>query len=166
MPTIVLGQDEVDCFAAWVSATDAGFGTGHNENGSDPKVNYGSLLLQALLEYWSQPIADMDNDIRGNEYFKVPKHTPILFRYFCKVDEIQRKLTRIFCFSEVGGRTGCRLLVRDAAGDTESALLHEAVPSWVADVVIDRNIPRFIKIPFFLLPHPMMVKQDRMKKVS
>jgi WD repeat-containing protein 48 len=67
--------------------------------------------------------------------------------------------------SEVGGRTGCRLLVRDAAGDTESALLHEAVPSWVADVVIDRNIPRFIKIPFFLLPHPVMVKQDRMKKV-
>lgn len=66
----------------------------------------------------------------------------------------------------MGGRTGCRLLVRDAAGDTESALLHEAVPSWVADVVIDRNIPRFIKIPFFLLPHPLMVKQDRMKKVS
>ena len=80
MPTIVLGQDEIDCFAAWVSATEAGLGTGHAENGSDPKVNYGSLLLQALLEYWSQPIADMDNDIRGNEYFKVPKHTPILFR--------------------------------------------------------------------------------------
>lgn len=57
------------------------------------------------------------------------------------------------------------MLVRDAAGETESALLHEAVPGWVADVVIDRNIPRFIKIPFFLLPHPMMVKQDRMKKV-
>lgn len=69
-------------------------------------------------------------------------------------------------FSEVGGRTGCRISVRDAAGETESALLHEAVPSWVADVVIDRNIPRFIKIPFFLLPHPQMVKQDRMKKVS
>lgn len=83
MPTIVLGQDEVDCFAAWVSATEAGLGAGHAENGSDPKVNYGSLLLQALLEYWSQPIADMDNDIRGNEYFKVPKHTPILFRFVC-----------------------------------------------------------------------------------
>lgn len=69
-------------------------------------------------------------------------------------------------FSEVGGRTGCRMLVRDAAGETESALLHEAVPSWVADVVIDRNIPRFIKIPFFLLPHPQMAKQDRMKKVN
>lgn len=80
MPTIVLGQDEVDCFAAWVSATEAGLTNGSTENG-DPKVNYGSLLLQALLEYWSQPIADMDNDIRGNEYFKVPKHTPILFRY-------------------------------------------------------------------------------------
>lgn len=81
MPTIVLGQDEIDCFAAWVSANEAGLGVGHAENGSDPKVNYGSLLLQALLEYWSQPIADMDNDIRGNEYFKVPKHTPILFRF-------------------------------------------------------------------------------------
>lgn len=81
MPTIVLGQDEVDCFAAWVSATEAGLGVGHSENGSDPKVNYGSLLLQALLEYWPQPMVEIDNDIRGNEYFKVPKHTPILFRY-------------------------------------------------------------------------------------
>lgn len=83
MPTIVLAQDEVDCFSAWVSATEAGLGVPqHGENGtSDPKVNYGSLLLQALLEYWPQPMADIDNDIRGNEYFKVPKHTPILFRY-------------------------------------------------------------------------------------
>lgn len=92
MPTIVLGQDEVDCFAAWVSATEAGLGTGHAENGSDPKVNYGSLLLQALLEYWSQPIADMDNDIRGNEYFKVPKHTPILFRFELKLQDLLQKL--------------------------------------------------------------------------
>jgi WD repeat-containing protein 48 len=78
MPTTVLGQDEVDCFSAWVSAE---AGLGHIEPGSDPKVNYGSLLLQALLEYWTPPIAaDLENDIRGNEYFKVPKHTPILFR--------------------------------------------------------------------------------------
>ena len=70
----------------------------------------------------------------------------------------------LWYFSEVGGRTGCRLLVRDAAGETESALLHEAVPGWVADVVIDRNIPRFIKIPFFLLPHPSNTNRT-MKKV-
>lgn len=36
MPTIVLGQDEVDCFAAWVSA-EAGLPE-HVETGSDLKV--------------------------------------------------------------------------------------------------------------------------------
>lgn len=34
MPTIVLAQDEVDCFSAWVSATEAGLGVlQHGENG-------------------------------------------------------------------------------------------------------------------------------------
>lgn len=100
MPTIVLGQDEVDCFAAWVSA-EAGLPE-HVENGSDLKVrlmsvhnittqstinqchfqiNYGSLLLQALLEHWSQTHAHLNDDvIKGNEYFAVPKHTPVIFR--------------------------------------------------------------------------------------
>lgn len=69
--------DESDCFAAWVSAKDAGF---TSPDGSDPKrklsllinffgrlfirtavglicyffhpVNLGGLLLQALLEFW------------------------------------------------------------------------------------------------------------------
>ncbi|XP_058054018.1 WD repeat-containing protein 48 homolog isoform X1 [Anopheles bellator] len=167
MPMIVLGQDEVDCFAAWVSA-EAGLPE-HAEPGSDPKVNYGSLLLQALLEHWKPPPTphhhhmagggsgggggiggDMENgcvdgDIRGNEYFSVPKHTPIIF-------------------SEVGGRNVCRLLVKDAAGETESALLGDTVPSWVTNVVIDRTLPKFIKLPFYLLAHPSMLKQDRSKK--
>lgn len=65
----------------------------------------------------------------------------------------------------MGGRTVCRLLVRDAAGDNESSLLHETVPSWVTEIVIEKTIPKFVKIPFYLLPHPQMVKQDRMKKV-
>ncbi|MGH0167236.1 UNVERIFIED_CONTAM: hypothetical protein FKN15_074184 [Acipenser sinensis] len=47
MLTITL--DESDCFAAWVSAKDAGF---TSPDGSDPKLNLGGLLLQALLEYW------------------------------------------------------------------------------------------------------------------
>lgn len=98
MPTIVLGTDEIDCFTAWVSATEAGLGVGNAENGSDPKVNYGSLLLQALLEYWSQPIADMDNDIRGNEYFKVPKHTPILFRFEFHFDKKLVRKIMIYIF--------------------------------------------------------------------
>lgn len=59
----------------------------------------------------------------------------------------------------------CRLLVRDAAGENESSLLHETVPSWVTEIVVEKTIPKFIKIPFYLLPHPQMVKQDRMKKV-
>lgn len=67
--------------------------------------------------------------------------------------------------SEIGGRTVCRLLVRDAAGENESSLLHETVPSWVTDIVIEKTIPKFVKIPFYLLPHPSMLKQDRMKKV-
>lgn len=68
--------------------------------------------------------------------------------------------------SEIGGRTVCRLLVRDAAGENESSLLHETVPSWVTDIVIEKTIPKFVKIPFYLLPHPSMAKQDRMKKVN
>ena len=155
MPTIVLGQDEVDCFAAWV-AIDVGLPE-HAEPGSELKVNYGKLLLQALLEYWQPPTHNLSQELcaggdaelmmaPGNEYFKVPKHTPVIF-------------------SEVGGRTVCRQLVRDAAGETESALLHEMVPQWVTDVVIERTNPKFIKMPFYLLPHPsMQLKQDRVKK--
>lgn len=148
MPTIVLGQDEVDCFAAWVSL-EAGLPE-HVDSSSDLKINYGSLLLQALLEYWTPPNSqnsEYDEIMKGNGYFRIPKHTPVIF-------------------SEVGGRTVCRLLARDAAGESESALLHETVPSWVTDVCVERALPKFIKIPFYLLPHPQMAKQDRMKKVN
>lgn len=162
MPTIVLGQDEVDCFAAWVSA-ETGLAD-HVEAGSDVKINYGNLLLQALLEHWAHPAlgppagnsqqqqsggggsVDMnDQPQRGNEFFKVPKHTPVII-------------------SELAGRTVCRLLVRDTSGENESTFLTDNVPAWVTDVVVERTIPKFIKIPFYLLPHPQMAKQDRMKK--
>ncbi|XP_063703562.1 WD repeat-containing protein 48 homolog [Culicoides brevitarsis] len=146
MPTIVLGQDEVDCFAAWVSA-EAGLPE-QPELGSDLKVNYGQLLLQALFEHWrphNLMPAELKNEVRGNEYFKIPLHTPIIL-------------------SEVGGRTLCRLLVRDAAGETDSVLLQDTVPSFVTDVVIERATPKFIKIPFYLLPHSSMAKSINMKK--
>lgn len=58
-----------------------------------------------------------------------------------------------FIYSEVGGRTLYRLLVRDAAGETEGVLLNETVPSWVRDIVVDKNLPKFIKITFHLLQH-------------
>lgn len=88
---------------------------------------------------------DLGEHIKGNEYFKVPKHTPV-------------------SISEIAGRTVCRLLVRDTAGESESTFLNDNVPSWVTDVVVERVPPKFIKIPFYLLPHPQMTKQDRMKK--
>ena len=101
MPTIVLGQDEVDCFAAWVSI-EAGLPewdkpTGEikvtrlnqlnsNRFGNIHKIplqiNYGKLLLEALLEYWTPPHLpknEHEQDL-GNGYFQVPEHTPLIFR--------------------------------------------------------------------------------------
>ncbi|KAF4521366.1 hypothetical protein B566_EDAN006955 [Ephemera danica] len=153
MLTIHLGQDENDCFSAWVSAKDSGLTPSDTV---DQKVNYGSLLLQALLEHWWRPMGvDEEGDPQansdatpsqangGNEFFTVAPHTPVIF-------------------SEVGGRTLYRLLVRDAGGETEGMLLNETVPHWV----VDKNLPKFIKIPFFLQPHPSSgiksIKKERL----
>ena len=57
MLTIHLGQDENDCLSAWVSARETGLAP--NE-AVDQKVNYGGLLLQALLEHWPRPYACED----------------------------------------------------------------------------------------------------------
>ncbi|XP_047667513.1 WD repeat-containing protein 48a isoform X3 [Tachysurus fulvidraco] len=157
MLTITL--DESDCFAAWVSAKDAGFSS---PDGSDPKLNLGGLLLQALLEYWprthSSPMdeetelnhvnGEHENRIqKGNGYFQVPPHTPVIF-------------------GEAGGRTLFRLLCRDSGGETESMLLNETVPQWVIDITVDKNMPKFNKIPFYLQPHSSSgaktLKKDRL----
>ncbi|KZS16002.1 WD repeat-containing protein 48 isoform X1 [Daphnia magna] len=169
MLTIHLAQDENDCFSAWVSAREVGLAL---EESEETKVNYGQLLLQALLEHWPRPFqlgdeANVDGPEGsasggashtpaisngaihrpGNEYFSVAPHTPVIF-------------------SEVGGRTLYRLLCRDAGGDTEGTLLTETVPTWVADIVVNRNLPKLIKVPFYLLPHPASgikcVKKDRL----
>ncbi|CAG2060505.1 unnamed protein product, partial [Timema podura] len=122
--------------------------------------NYGNLLLQALLEHWWRPLqGDEDTECPsdqlqmaghtrgGNDYFSVPGHTPVIF-------------------SEVGGRTLYRLLVRDAGGETEGVLLNETVPPWVVDIVVEKNLPKFIKIPFYLQPHASSgvksLKKDRL----
>jgi len=66
----------------------------------------------------------------------------------------------------VGGRTVCRLLVRDAAGDSESTLLHETAPQWVTDVVIEKNIPKFLKIPFFNISLKCMIRNTKIIYLS
>lgn len=173
---LTIHLEETDCFAAWVSAREVGICT---TEGSDPKVNLGGLLLQALLEHWprthspdedrdafdgtsqgpnpegldghrqphSQGAGDARSRTPGNNYFCVPGHTPVIF-------------------SEVGGRTLFRLLCRDAGGETEQALLNETVPPWVTEIVVDKNMPKFNKIPFFLQPHASSgikcLKKDRL----
>ncbi|KAJ8676725.1 hypothetical protein QAD02_012512 [Eretmocerus hayati] len=157
MLTIHLGQDENDCLSAWVSAKESGL---VEDDSVDQKVNYGNLLLQALLEHWWKPL-HADDEIDGNSndgsgpqhargenpYFSVPGHTPVIF-------------------SEVGGRTLYRLLVRDAAGETEGVLLNETVPTWVRDIVVDKNLPKFTKVSFHLLQHSSSgaksLKKDRL----
>ncbi|XP_066147035.1 WD repeat-containing protein 48 homolog [Euwallacea fornicatus] len=142
MLTIHLGQDEVDCFGAWVSVKDAGI-RDHAE--PDQKVNYGKLLLQALFEHWR----GVQSDQEGKIYFTVPKHTPLIL-------------------SEIGGRTLYRVLVGDTGGDTENALLNETVPNWVVTNIEDNCTNKFNKIQFYLKPHSSvpanLLKQDRLKK--
>ncbi|XP_076371088.1 WD repeat-containing protein 48 isoform X1 [Tachypleus tridentatus] len=154
--------DEPDCFAAWVSAKEFDLGP---TDGPDTKVNLGGLLLQALLVNWPPSYTNDEESENGmgggdgpmttgerlrpaNTYFNVPDHTPVIF-------------------SEVGGRTLLRLLVGDAGRDTEELLLHETVPPWVTDVVVSKNMPRFNKIPFYLLAHSSSsVKPIRKERLS
>jgi Domain of unknown function (DUF3337) len=79
-------------------------------------------------------------------------HTLLLFSGKTIIPGLIPQVLTTFCdtFSEVGGRTLYRLLVKDAGGETEGLLLNETVPQWV----VDKNLPKFIKIPFFLQPHP------------
>ena len=63
MLTIHLGQGENDCLSAWVSARETGLAP---NDAVDQKVNYGGLLLQALLEHWPRPYAvEEESDIDG-----------------------------------------------------------------------------------------------------
>ncbi|KRX70496.1 WD repeat-containing protein 48 [Trichinella sp. T6] len=144
--------DEADCFSAWVSAKDAKLG---NINNVDVKLNFGGLLLQALLEHWprAQSVQDQPEEGTGfdkrfsNGYFAVPGHTPL-----------------IFC--ETSGRALFRLACRDAGGENESALLNDVLPQWAIDIVVNKAMPKYNKIPFYLFPHPSfnlkVYKRDRL----
>ncbi|KAK6187082.1 hypothetical protein SNE40_006330 [Patella caerulea] len=148
---LTIHLEESDCFAAWMSIRELGLPS--PADAPETKINIGSALLQALLEHWPKAqLEDIQDGSNGTEkgstsYFTVPGHTPVIF-------------------SEVGGRTLFRLLCRDASGDTEQMLLNETVPSWVVEVVVNRNMPKFNKIPFFLQPHPITgikpIKKDRL----
>ena len=150
MLTMHLAQDENDCFSA-VSAREVGLAL---EESEETKVNYGQLLLQALLEHWPRPfqLGDEANPDGpegggtgasshppaisyvaihrpGNEYYSVAPHIPVIFRYEFGGSTSNGStiwLTIFEFYSEVGGRTLYRLLCRDADGETEGTLLTES----------------------------------------
>ena len=35
-------------------------------------------------------------------------------------------------------------------------LLNETVPSWVVDIAVEKKLPKFIRVTFFVLPHPSL----------
>ncbi|XP_067928731.1 WD repeat-containing protein 48-like [Watersipora subatra] len=122
--------NDTDCFAAWRSAKEANL-----EANGDTKVNYGVLVLQALLRDWPKSYQHNDEEmVEEKRYFEVPPHTPIIF-------------------SEVTGRTLLRLLARDAGGSTEGILLSEYAPSWITDLIVHKKSPAFHKLPFYLHPY-------------
>jgi len=59
-----------------------------------------------------------------------------------------------FSTSESSGRTLYRVCARDATGETEGVTLNETVPPWVLDIVVNKIMPKFAKIAFYLYPHP------------
>ncbi|XP_020905705.2 WD repeat-containing protein 48 [Exaiptasia diaphana] len=167
MLTITL--EESDVFCVWISISDV--------PGLEPRildnramaldikhVNYGVLLLQALLEHWPEThtVATDENEhgcnnhaedgreasaseininvepkvVVGNGFYSIPDHTPL-----------------IFSESSGTGRTLFRLLASDASGENEGYLLAETVPQWVVDVTVKRQTPKFPKIAFSLQPH-------------
>lgn len=156
--------EESDCFASWMVSEDV-----PSLPMQDPKkvlgdnrfINYGVLLLRALLEHWPdshtpieipdddeaspndiiEPEPEVHSDLDSkslspcNGFFSVPPHTPLVF-------------------GEGGGcgRTFFRLLVADAVGENECVILSETVPHWVYDVIVKKASPKFTKITFLLVP--------------
>lgn len=160
--------EESDCFAGWMVLDDVNdlqpLDRPAGTQGEPRFVNYGLLLLQALLEYWpethiamqSDVEAEVDNDqedfqVNGsdkrtrvggrktpiplNRFFSIPPHTPLVF-------------TEGFSC----GRTLFRLAVGDAVGENECSILADTVPQWVLDVTVKHMQPKFNKIAFHLIP--------------
>ncbi|PAA61699.1 hypothetical protein BOX15_Mlig003646g2 [Macrostomum lignano] len=151
--------EEQDCFSAWVSQRDSGIAVDSLPREPqvaggvaqpDSKINYGGLVLQALFEHWPPTRVRKEDGgyTRANMYFSVPQHTPVVL-------------------SESTGRTLFRLLVRDSGGESENSILNETVPAWITDILIEKNLPKYIKISFYLNPYPSSsVKSLRKDRLS
>lgn len=144
---------------------------------------------------------------KGNGYFQVPAHTPVIFGeaggrtlfrsvLFCLISAVSILWDDIMWWHHhcVCVCVCRRLLCRDSGGETESMLLNETVPQWVIDITVDvclhftfkkpldnveeecyynvilsvlqKNMPKFNKIPFYLQPHSSSGAKTLKKCVS
>ncbi|CAK9296973.1 unnamed protein product [Gordionus sp. m RMFG-2023] len=168
--------DEIDCYSAWVSAHQVGINEdftnldlkngmdiSSSQNGdytlalnNEPvpslisanniKVNLGYLVLQCLFEKWLKITNNLEINgtvpytFKEGEYpfptfdIKMPPHTPIII-------------------SEGEGKMLYRLLVRDSDGENECCYLNDILPSWVTETLLEKALPKFAKVAFFLFPH-------------
>lgn len=145
--------DELDVFSSWLSTKDAGF----DDNDRETKVgvvNYGGMMLRSLFERWPpckaacMEASEMDEVQKATSHFySLPEHTP-------------------FIVCEGNGRPLFRLLVGDAGKEFEANELSQVVPPWVIDAIERSQLPKFNKMPFYLLPHPStnpkQPKKDRL----
>uniref|UniRef100_A0A1I7T2C9 Anaphase-promoting complex subunit 1 n=1 Tax=Caenorhabditis tropicalis TaxID=1561998 RepID=A0A1I7T2C9_9PELO len=142
--------DELDVFSSWLSTRDAGF----DSNDRESKANYGAMMLRSLFERWPPCRQAGLEAAEGDEvqkatshYYTLPDHTP-------------------FIVCEANGRPLLRLLVADAGNEIEANELSQVVPMWVIDAVERNQLPKFNKMPFYLLPHPStnpkQPKRDRL----
>ena len=200
MLTIHLAQDENDCFSAWVSAKEVGL---MPEEGEDTKVNYGQLLLLALLEHWPRPfqlgeeagsgdvglgmgmgsVSDSANHHHttssssvsngtgaihrpGNEYFSVPPHTPVIFRYVAhtKVPEFDSWLAAscpTVRWAE-GHCTGCYVVMPEAKPKARCWAKRYPV-GWLtsSSTVTYPSWSRFLSTYFHILPPEWNVSKSK-----
>jgi len=102
-------------------------------------------MLRSLLENWLNRIQTDHGSSDGaqselnaqskldSQCCRIPKHTPLMI-------------------SEVGGRCLYRMLVSQAGDENDVSILNETIPSWVMNVIVEKSIPKALKISFYLVP--------------
>ncbi|KRX34806.1 WD repeat-containing protein 48, partial [Trichinella murrelli] len=83
-----------------------------------------------------------------------------------KEQDLTSVLAMVTLLFLTSGRALFRLACRDAGGENESALLNDVLPQWAIDIVVNKAMPKYNKIPFYLFPHPSfnlkVYKRDRL----
>ena len=127
--------DESDCYSAWVCVRD-------DTDPNDSKINYGGLIIQALLQNWvcgegQSGLEEPDSRSLYSKQCALPPHTP-----FALIEG-----------SDGCGRTLFRIKVNETGNPNDSRILDELVPAWVYDLRVKNEMPKFTKIAFYIEPY-------------